>query len=49
MKVCKHGYDVKMFDGARGNHASTHLKKVGVENSTILLGSLIFHQVCPGL
>ena len=28
MRVCKHGYDVKMFCFSRANHASTNLKKV---------------------
>ena len=27
MRVCKHGFDVKMFCFSRANHASTHLKK----------------------
>ena len=27
MRVCKHGFNVKMFCCARGNHASTNLKK----------------------
>ena len=26
MRVCKHGFDVKMFCFSRANHASTNLK-----------------------
>ena len=27
IRVCKHGFDVKMFCFSRANHASTNLKK----------------------